>query len=200
MARLLLTLPGGLENETSEKEEGNMVAFTLKSVAVGLVGVLAAGGVASAETKSGRGAQAPQHELRLAQNQVVVPAQPAPPPAAPPVQAAPQPVEVVPPHKTVVTDDHPQNFMATIAESTFFGALTGALVGAAVYFLDDPRRDPQHIYLWGAGGAVVGLGIGLINVAANEDHRERAVSDVGSSKREGVQARSLGFRLTAARF
>jgi hypothetical protein len=182
-----------------------MVAFTLKSVAVVLAGVLAAGGVASAEaattTTAGKAAvSAKKREQRLAQNQVVVPAQPAPPAAAPPVQVAPQPVEVAPPHKTVVTDDHPQNFMATIAESTFFGALTGALVGAAVYFLDDPRRDPQHIYLWGAGGAVVGLGIGLINVAANEDHRERAVSYVGTNKREGLQARSLGVRLTAARF
>ena len=181
-----------------------MVAFTLKSLAVVVVGVLAAGGVASAETRmttTGRKAAVVVRpsELRLAQNQVVVPAQPAPPPAAPPVQVVPQPVDVSP-HKTVVSGDHPQNFMATIAESTFFGALTGVLIGGAVYLLDDPRRDPQHVYLWGAGGAVVGLGIGLINVAADHDYRERAVSDVGSGKREGVQARSLGFRLTAARF
>jgi hypothetical protein len=179
-----------------------MVAFTSRSVAVVLVGVFAAGGVASAEPAAGasRGVATEKNELRLAQNQVVVPAQPASPPAAaPPVQVAPQPVEVAP-HKTVVTDDHPQNFMATIATSTFFGALTGALVGAAVYFLDEPRRDPQHIYFWGGGGALVGLGVGLINVAANEDHRERAVSDVSGGKREGQQARSLGFRVTAAHF
>jgi hypothetical protein len=179
-----------------------MVAFTSRTMAVVLASVLAAGGVASAETRTAarKTVTSEKSELRLAQNQVVVPAQPASPPAAaPPVQTAPQPVEVAP-HKTVVTDDHPQNFMGTIATSTFFGALTGALVGAAVYFLDEPRRDPQHIYFWGGGGALVGLGVGLINVAANEDHRERAVSDVSGGKREGQSARSLGFRVTAAHF
>ena len=183
-----------------------MVAFTLKSAVV-LAGVLAASGVAQAETTAAKRKNTvaqQEGQLHLAQNQVVVPAQPAPAPAQPaPVYVAPaqpaQPVDVSP-HKTVVTDDHPSNFMATIASSTFFGALTGALVGAAVYFLDEPRRDPQHIYFWGGGGALVGLGIGLINVAANEDHRERAVSDVSGSKREGTQARSLGFRVTAAHF
>jgi hypothetical protein len=183
-----------------------MVAFTLRSVAFVLVGVFAASGAAQADAKKSPETVVVQKEKvtrHLAQNQVVVPAQPAPAPAPAaqpaPVQVAPQPVEVAP-HKTVVTEPKPQNFMATVATSTFFGVLTGALVGAAVYFLDEPRRDPQHIYYWGAGGALVGLGIGLINVAANEEHHERAVSDL-SGKRGGSNGpRAFGVRLLGARF
>lgn len=182
-----------------------MVALTTKSVAFVLVGMLAASGAAQAEVKQAArdGKAVAAKQVRLAQgNTVVVPSQqPAPAQPAPVVQPV-QPVQPVDvsPRKTVTVEDHPTNFMATIAASTFFGVLTGALVGAAVYYLDEPRRDPQHIYYWGAGGAIVGLGIGLINVAANQERSERAVSDLTDKHRAPSGPRALGVRLYSARF
>jgi hypothetical protein len=116
---------------------------------------------------------------------VVTPQANAPAPAAVPVpvqQPAPsvavQPVQPVDtsPRKTVVTESRPQNYMATIAVSAFMGALAGALIGGAIYLLDDPRDNPQNIAYWAAGGVLVGTGIGLVNVMANESRANAAVS------------------------
>jgi hypothetical protein len=121
----------------------------------------------------------------LADNVVVTPTgQPAPAPAPAPtsvnVQPAPQPVEavpaVVPTHRTVVTEDKPHNFMATIAVSALMGAVAGALIGGAIYYLDTPREHPERVGYWAAGGVLVGTGIGIINVMADESRAERAVS------------------------
>jgi hypothetical protein len=122
----------------------------------------------------------------LADNVVVTPTgqtAPAPAPATPTnvnVQPAPQPVEAVPAvaptQRTVVTEDKPHNDMATIAGSALMGAVAGALIGGAVYYLDTPREHPERIGYWAAGGVIVGTGIGLINVMADESRAERAVS------------------------
>lgn len=121
----------------------------------------------------------------LADNVVVTPTgqtAPAPAPASPTsvnVQPA-QPVEqapvVVPPHRTVVTEERPHNYMTTIAVSAIMGAVAGALVGGAIYALDTPREHPERIGYWAAGGVIVGTGVGLINVMADESRAERAVS------------------------
>ena len=121
----------------------------------------------------------------LADNVVVTPnGQTAPAPAPAPtsvnVQPAPQPVEaapvVAPTQRTVITEDKPHNYMATIAVSALMGAVAGALIGGAVYYLDTPREHPERIGYWAAGGVIVGTGIGLINVMADESRAERAVS------------------------
>lgn len=122
----------------------------------------------------------------LADNVVVTPSgttAPAPTPAPPPTQSVNvqpvQPVEQAPvaaPHKTVVTEDRPHNYMATIAGSAFLGAVAGALIGGAIYFLDTPRDHGERIGYWAAGGVLVGTGIGIINVMADESRAERAVS------------------------
>src|SRR4051812_15262678 len=102
-----------------------MVAFTVKSIAFVLAGVVASAGSARAEAKVTRArptAVEQKAPVRVAQgNTVVVPSQPAPAQPAPVVQQPVQPVQPVDvsPHKTVNVEDHPTNFMATIAASTF---------------------------------------------------------------------------------
>ncbi len=93
--------------------------------------------------------------------------QPVQPVAAAPVEAAPR--------KTVVTETKPTNYMATIAVSAFMGALAGALIGGAIYYLDD-QRDPQNIAYWAAGGVLVGTGIGVVNVLVQESRADAAVA------------------------
>jgi hypothetical protein len=122
-----------------------------------------------------------------------------PPPPAPVIaQPAPQPVVVQPAapaapvkQKQVVTDTHSHNYMATIAESVFFGALAGALVGTAVYIVDH-ENHARNIAYWGAGGAIVGGTIGIVQVAVDENRTERAVSGVEPSM-ERKNARERGF-------
>jgi hypothetical protein len=121
----------------------------------------------------------------LADNVVVTPTgqtAPAPVPAAPtsvnvqpaqPVEAAPV---VAPTQRTVITEDKPHNYMATIAVSALMGAVAGALIGGAIYYIDTPREHPERVGYWAAGGVLVGTGVGLINVMADESRAERAVS------------------------
>ena len=121
----------------------------------------------------------------LAYNVVVTPnGQTAPAPAPAPtsvnVQPAPQPVEAVPAvaptQRTVVTEDKPHNYMATITVSALMGAVAGVLIGGAIYYIDTPREHPERIGYWAAGGVLVGTGIGIINVVTDESRAERAVS------------------------
>jgi hypothetical protein len=122
----------------------------------------------------------------LADNVVVAPSgqtSPAPAPQPAPaqvnVQPAPQPVEAAPtyvqPRKTVVTQDEHHNYMATIAVSALLGGVAGALIGGAIYYLDN-QDHPYNIGYWAAGGVLVGTGVGLINIMADESRAERAVS------------------------
>ena len=83
---------------------------------------------------------------------------------------------VAPTQRTVVTEDRPHNYMATIAVSALMGAVAGALIGGAIYYIDTPREHPERVGYWAAGGVLVGTGIGLINVMADESRAERAVS------------------------
>jgi hypothetical protein len=111
---------------------------------------------------------------------VVTPAQGAPPaavpvqqPVAPMVQPV-QPVEAAP-RRTVITETRPTNYMATIAVSAIMGAVAGALIGGAIYYLDD-QNNPQNIAFWAAGGVLFGTGVGLVNVAVQESRADAAVA------------------------
>jgi hypothetical protein len=123
----------------------------------------------------------------LADNVVVTPqGTSAPAPAPAPAQVNVQPVQpvqpvqeapvVVPPQHTVVTDDKPHNYVATVFVSALLGGLGGALIGGAIYYLDTPRQHPYNIGYWAAGGVLVGTGVGIVNVAVDESRADRAVS------------------------
>ncbi|HEY7370765.1 MAG TPA: hypothetical protein VIF57_01210 [Polyangia bacterium] len=121
----------------------------------------------------------------LADNVVVTPGQaaPAPTPQGPtvnvqpaPVAVEPAPVVAPPPQRTVVTQENPHNYVATVFVSALLGGIGGALIGGAIYYLDTPRQHPANIGYWAAGGVLVGTGIGVINVIADESRAERAIS------------------------
>jgi hypothetical protein len=154
---------------------------------ISVVAVALSGSAAFAKVDAASGAVSPLPKATtLADNVVVTPngtQAPAPQPAptvnvepaypAQPVQAAPA---VAPTQRTVVTEDKPHNYMATIAVSALMGAVAGALIGGAIYYIDTPREHPERVGYWAAGGVLVGTGIGLINVMADESRAERAVS------------------------
>ena len=141
----------------------------------------------------------------LADNVVVTPTgqtpAPAPAPASPtsvnvqPVQPVEQAPVVVPPHRTVVTEDRPHNYMATIAVSALLGAVAGALIGGAIYFLDTPRSTRSNIGYWAAGGVLVGTGVGLINVDGRREPR-RAGGLAAPAERDPVPTYRLSLLQT----
>ena len=156
---------------------------------ISIVAVALSGSAAFAKADAAPGAVSPlPKKTTLADNVVVTPNNtPAPAPAQPaptvnvepvqpvqPVQAAPV---VAPTQRTVVTEDRPHNYMATIAGSAFLGAVAGALIGGAIYFLDTPRDHAERVGYWAAGGVLVGTGIGIINVVADESRADRAVAN-----------------------
>jgi len=161
-----------------------MKAITLLGVSVVAVALTSSTAFAKAEAGSSAVSPLPKSSL-VADNVVVTPGQtPAPAPVPPPnstinVQPV-QPVEaapvVAPPQRTVVTEDRPHNYVATVFVSALLGGLGGALIGSAIYYLDTPRDNPQNIGYWAAGGVLVGTGIGIINVAVDESRAERAVA------------------------
>jgi len=117
--------------------------------------------------------------LRLAEVEVVNsnPATPAAPAAAP-VAAAPAPVvaaPVVEPRHEVV-HHHEGSYMGTIALNALFGALAGGLVGGAIYYLSDNQNHAQRIAYWAAGGVLVGVGVGIIQIAADDRTESVAMS------------------------
>ena len=79
-----------------------------------------------------------------------------------------------PTNRTVVTEDRPHNYMGTIAFSALMGGVLGALVGGAVYYLDN-QDHPYNIAYWAAGGVLVGTGVGIINVGGRREPLRRAV-------------------------
>jgi hypothetical protein len=119
-------------------------------------------------------------------------------PAQPVAQAVPVQSEPVR-QKTVVAETHQENYMLTVAKSVFFGAVAGALVGSAIYFIGNDTR-PVTIGYWTAGGALVGVAAGLVQVAVNESRTEQAVS--GIMEQKGNHSRGFAFvpRLVNLRF
>jgi hypothetical protein len=125
--------------------------------------------------------------LAFADNVVIQPsggaAAPAPAPAAvvptavQPVAAQPAVVDVEPSHRAVVRADvsPPHNYMATIAGSAFLGAAAGALIGGAIYFLDN-QSHPYNIAYWAAGGVLVGTGVGLTQILVQESRASQATA------------------------
>jgi hypothetical protein len=158
----------------------------IKLLGVSVVAVALSASAAFAKVDSTTGVVAPLPKaVTLADNVVVTPsgqAAPAPAPAPAPtqVQVQPaQPVQAVEPvpartNRTVVTESQPRNYMGTIAFSALMGGLLGALVGGAVYYLDD-QDHAYNIAYWAAGGVLLGTGVGIVNVAADESRAERAV-------------------------
>ena len=156
-------------------------------VGISVVAVALSASAAFAKVEPGAQAVSPLPKASMvADNVVVTPSgqtAPAPAPVQAPAQVNVQPAQPVeqapvyaPTRKTVVTEDRPHNYMTTIAVSAIMGAVAGALIGGAIYVLDTPRDNPQRIGYWAAGGVIVGTGIGIINVMADESRSERAVS------------------------
>ena len=121
----------------------------------------------------------------LADNVVVEGATTAPAPApapvvvqpAQPVATQPAVIETEPSHKSVVHADvsPPHNYMATIAGSAFMGAVAGALIGGAIYYLGD-QTHPYNIAYWAAGGVLVGTAVGVTQVMVQESRVSRATA------------------------
>ena len=101
-------------------------------------------------------------------------------PTAPvqPVAAEPQ----APPVRKEVHEDvsPPHNAMATIAVSALMGGLAGLLVGGAIYYLNDHQEHATRIGYWAAGGVLVGAGVGVVQVIADESRASQAVSSIWS--------------------
>ncbi len=102
------------------------------------------------------------------------------PPAVVPVQE-PAPV-VVPAAAAVIHEDvqPPHNVMATITVSALMGGIAGLLVGGAIYYLADNQEHAARIGIWAAGGVLVGTGVGIVQVAADESRANTAVSQLWS--------------------
>ena len=163
-----------------------MKAINVLGISVVAVALTSSAAFAKVEARSGEVSPLPKATV-VADNVVVTPnGNTAPAPAPQPAQVNVQPVQpvqpveaapvVVPPHRTVVTEDRPHNYVATVFVSALLGGLGGALIGSAIYYLDTPRDNPQNIGYWAAGGVLVGTGIGIINVAVDESRAERAVA------------------------
>ena len=91
--------------------------------------------------------------------------------------AAPQTQRVV--HEDVQA---PHNVMTTITVSALMGGIAGLLVGGAIYYLADNQEHAARIGIWAAGGVLVGTGVGIVQVAADESRANTAVSQVWSSE------------------
>ena len=111
-------------------------------------------------------------------------AQAAPAPAVVPVQTV-QPVQeqapvMAPQPRTqrIVHEDvqAPHNVMTTITVSALMGGIAGLLVGGAIYYLADNQNHAARIGIWAAGGVLVGTGVGIVQVAADESRASAAVS------------------------
>jgi hypothetical protein len=140
--------------------------------AAALVGALALGGVARAGdveiVNPSTGQAAPPAPA------AVVPVQPVQE-QAPVVVPQPQTQRVV--HEDVQA---PHNVMTTITVSALMGGIAGLLVGGAIYFLADNQDHAGRIGIWAAGGVLVGTGVGIVQVAADESRASAAVSQVWS--------------------
>jgi hypothetical protein len=111
-------------------------------------------------------------------------AAPAPAPAVVPVATAPvqeqAPVVAPPQTQHVVHEDvqAPHNVMTTITVSALMGGIAGLLVGGAIYYLADNQEHAGRIGIWAAGGVLVGTGVGIVQVAADESRANTAVTSL----------------------
>jgi hypothetical protein len=98
-----------------------------------------------------------------------------------PVQPVATEPQAPPVHKDVHADvSPPHNAMATIAVSALMGGLAGLLVGGAIYYLNDNQEHATRIGYWAAGGVLVGAGVGVVQVIADESRASQAVSSIWS--------------------
>jgi hypothetical protein len=96
-----------------------------------------------------------------------------------------QPVAVEPSAPPVRKEVHedvqaPHNVMGTIAVSALMGGLAGLLVGGAIYYLGDHQEHAARIGYWAAGGVLLGTGVGIVQVVADESRANQAVSSAWS--------------------
>jgi len=120
--------------------------------------------------------------------EIVNPNQPQPQAQVQTVPTAPPPAQPVaveptaPPVRKEVHEDvqAPHNVMATIAVSALMGGVAGLLVGGAIYFLSDHRAHAERMGYWAAGGVLVGTGVGIVQVVADESRADQAVSSAWS--------------------
>jgi hypothetical protein len=70
--------------------------------------------------------------------------------------------------------------MTTITVSALMGGIAGLLVGGAIYYLADNQEHAARIGIWAAGGVLVGTGVGIVQVAADESRASTAVSQIWS--------------------
>jgi hypothetical protein len=147
-------------------------------------------GIAAALVLVGSGAGAQAQSVTTERQTVNSPAPVAAAPATTVVQAPPSQVQLQQPtpvtSKQVVTETHEENFMGTIAKNTLYGAVAGALVGGAVYFIARDDVRPVTVAYWASGGALVGAAVGIVEVSTREERNERAVSQVLGGRRANV--------------
>lgn len=93
-----------------------------------------------------------------------------PPPAPPPAE----PTKEVDVH-TNVEAESPGNWMGTLAVSALAGGLVGALVGTSIYLLERPDAEAINIGYWTGGGILLGVGVGAIQIALQEDRVDDAL-------------------------
>lgn len=107
-----------------------------------------------------------------------------------PVAAAP----VMAPRREVV-HHHDDNYMSTIAINAFMGALAGALVGGALYYLEDNQTHARRIVYWAAGGVFVGAGVGVVQIMV-----ESRTETVAQSRLPGDPAPTYRLALLRGQF
>jgi len=159
-----------------------LTALAVSSVLVGVLVPASAHAKPVARAAAARAAATePERVQPLIVADVVVngaqqPAPPAPAPVVVQPPPAPAPVVEPAPRRTTVIEHEPHNDMATIAVSALAGGLAGVLVGGAIYYLADNQTHANRILYWGAGGVLVGTGVGVIQVVSEESRLDRAAA------------------------
>jgi hypothetical protein len=93
---------------------------------------------------------------------------------------------------TVVTESNTGNYVATVAGSALAGGLVGALIGGAVFWMDDEDQDWTDLGYWAAGGVLLGAGAGVVQVVVQESRASKAVSE------RRLRSPGRGFRVAIA--
>ena len=140
-----------------------------------------AGSTAQAKSVAGNTVAPLPHATQVATVVVDNPSAPAAPAAPAAVVAAPTPAPVVqePSKQKVVHAEvgESHNYMGTVALSALMGGVAGALVGGAIYFIDD-GQPARNVAYWAAGGVLLGTGVGIAQIFVEESRADRAVSSL----------------------